>query len=467
MPVGPTGIPRFVINNSTGVSWPASGAGPGNGHIAGSVLSGTSGNYDPSSNVADLSADAPDLSSVPTDGTAVIAFETGGTYYRGQIVGVDNLLKTVDIWGYHFAEPPALTGVNWAIGGKLNSPEHPILAGGFTTQYAQPPVYEIEYTGTDYTLGAAIVVPSQSRAIWLGTGAQKPRLTSAAAGTRVFDFNGYGTHQLRNLSLVANGTAGTYLFDVTTRDAVYLEDCELSQAAYIFYGTNDIQNITLNRCHIHDLNEVRGQWASLTLHACLIEDCNTGLTNRQGRLMLADRCIVRNITGDALFMQGGSSGDPTIIVRNSAFYNVGHLCYIYNSGDTGGPLFENCVAWKINGYVFRWGYAWGGLPAVRRCKAFAWGSAASGRDQGDPAFTALDDPSQEIVLTADPFTNAAGGDFSLNNVAGGGAAIREVGWPTTWPASLPTTSYPDIGPVVRQATGGSSTVIIKRPRRIM
>ncbi len=54
-----------------------------------------------------------------------------------------------------------------------------------------------------------------------------------------------------------------------------------------------------------------------------------------------------------------------------------------------------------------------------------------------------------ILLTGDPFTNAAGNDFSLNNTAGAGAACRAAGIPTSSGTySLPgvsTPSYPDIG----------------------
>ena len=35
----------------------------------------------------------------------------------------------------------------------------------------------------------------------------------------------------------------------------------------------------------------------------------------------------------------------------------------------------------------------------------------------------------DVILTADPFTNAAGGDFTLNNTAGGGKAARGTGTP--------------------------------------
>lgn len=41
--------------------------------------------------------------------------------------------------------------------------------------------------------------------------------------------------------------------------------------------------------------------------------------------------------------------------------------------------------------------------------------------------------SNDITLSADPFTNAAGGDFTLNNTAGGGADLKNVAFPTSIP----------------------------------
>jgi hypothetical protein len=50
----------------------------------------------------------------------------------------------------------------------------------------------------------------------------------------------------------------------------------------------------------------------------------------------------------------------------------------------------------------------------------------------------------DVLLTADPYTNAAGNDFSLNTTAGGGAACRAAGFPGLFPGGL-TRGYVDIG----------------------
>lgn len=54
--------------------------------------------------------------------------------------------------------------------------------------------------------------------------------------------------------------------------------------------------------------------------------------------------------------------------------------------------------------------------------------------------------SNDVTLTADPFTDKTNNDFSLNTTAGGGAACRAAGYPGVWTAST-TTGYSDLGAV--------------------
>lgn len=59
-----------------------------------------------------------------------------------------------------------------------------------------------------------------------------------------------------------------------------------------------------------------------------------------------------------------------------------------------------------------------------------------------------------ITLTADPFTNAAGSDFSLNNTAGGGALLRALGAIGAFPGGVSTNTYADVGAAQHQDSGG-------------
>lgn len=61
---------------------------------------------------------------------------------------------------------------------------------------------------------------------------------------------------------------------------------------------------------------------------------------------------------------------------------------------------------------------------------------------------------QDVTLTADPYTNAAGGDFSLNSTAGGGAAAKGTAQPGAIVAHTATGAM-DFGAFQAAATGSS------------
>jgi hypothetical protein len=60
----------------------------------------------------------------------------------------------------------------------------------------------------------------------------------------------------------------------------------------------------------------------------------------------------------------------------------------------------------------------------------------------------------DVTLTGDPFTNAAGNDFTLNSTAGAGAACRNAGTPGTLPGLASQVGYADIGVYRHQDVGG-------------
>lgn len=67
-----------------------------------------------------------------------------------------------------------------------------------------------------------------------------------------------------------------------------------------------------------------------------------------------------------------------------------------------------------------------------------------------------------VTLSGAPFTNAASGDFSLNNTAGAGASCRGAGigtFPTTQGGYGSTLGYPDIGAVQHQDAGGAAGML--------
>lgn len=95
----------------------------------------------------------------------------------------------------------------------------------------------------------------------------------------------------------------------------------------------------------------------------------------------------------------------------------------------------DCIAVNNGAYGFYSGSANNRLILLR-CADY---NNTSGRnDSGTGTWDDIDEP----AITADPFTDAANGDFSLNVAAGGGLLLRGLSF--AFPAAL-TTSYHDIG----------------------
>jgi len=120
--------------------------------------------------------------------------------------------------------------------------------------------------------------------------------------------------------------------------------------------------------------------------------------------------------------------------------------FALNSGTTPEAAI-NCIAVNNSG----WGFNFNGSNAnalLRNCATY--GNSSGGINTANLVNASLQNISP-IALTANPFTNAAGNDFSLNNVSGGGKLCRGVAQAFR---GLSTTGYPDLGAVQHQDAGG-------------
>ena len=100
--------PKILFNSSTGSDTQASGAGPA------TAIFGTGASLNSSTSV-DLSADAPNLSGVATDGSACLWVSTSSGRQFAKITAVNNTTKIVTV---ALAYGVTATGLTWAIGGK-------------------------------------------------------------------------------------------------------------------------------------------------------------------------------------------------------------------------------------------------------------------------------------------------------------------------------------------------------------
>lgn len=226
--------------------------------------------------------------------------------------------------------------------------------------------------------------------------------------------------------------AQTASSSATSVTAQYRE-CEIAYCTGAGWTSSVSLVADFSSCYIHHnalegINHVAAS-GTVNCRGCIITD-NTGRGIHMGRaasplhrLVLENSTLANNGTAQLAFALTSGTERETII-RNNIFYGAGagtNINMVTASKDAGFLMFNN---------------AFGGSGAFSNTNCTT----------GEGA----------ITLSGDPFTNAASGDYSLNNTAGAGAACRGVGVPTTFPGGL-TTNTLDIGAAQHAEAGGGGT----------
>jgi hypothetical protein len=196
-------------------------------------------------------------------------------------------------------------------------------------------------------------------------------------------------------------------------------DCAVSHCD----GTAAYTGLGCVRCFAYSCAAIGFSGGQVT--DCHADSCDSGY----GDVPTCSFCIASNNTGRGFERASGMAVS----------------CVSYNNGSDGfyyyrASILINCISISDGEYSVRNGDA-NNLILYN----FASDGAASGR-----ILTATPFDLNPITLTADPFTNAAALDFSLNDAAGGGALCKAAG-----ASPYGQTGYPDVGVV--QSEGGGYT----------
>lgn len=195
---------------------------------------------------------------------------------------------------------------------------------------------------------------------------------------------------------------------------ILIEDCEITSCTDGIYVGG--QRVSVVRCFIHD-NALVSYSPIHFLTSC--DECHVAWN------------LVTNNTGCTY---GIFSGGGTCRITNNTVYNSGAIG-VTTSGNYYGPMIvRNNIIVNSAGYGM---VGASGYPAQPWWDGNAYYNNTSGTRQyldDTGSVNAINAVSPytnvlDVILSAGPFTNAAGGDFTLNNTAGGGAACRGAGTP--------------------------------------
>jgi hypothetical protein len=151
--------------------------------------------------------------------------------------------------------------------------------------------------------------------------------------------------------------------------------------------------------------------------------------------------VIVNGSGDAITL---TSVVSVLIRGNTLYNNVGNTAAIFINTDTVTHIESNIVIGT------------GAKPGIAATAAGTIVGRYNAFRSNSVDYLLVDSGLGDVSLSADPFTNAAVGDFSLNSTAGGGAACKAAGYPGTFPNGT-TVGFLDIGAVQNNGGGGGGS----------
>lgn len=292
----------------------------------------------------------------------------------------------------------------------------------------------------------------------------RPTITTATNSTPLFTCN--GATYLDFIHLEHTNTASTrdkgYIANTANSTNLRWIDCVFSGLSQAIAGNSaGFIGMSLQRCEIKNCTTVNvgavvaggsffgnyfhdnaGDGISYSFVSSMLIHWN--IFDSNGRYAVSDTTgsgstfgalsIVSNVfygqTSDGIRMTGDVNAAAPVEIANNIFYGNG-------------------------GY----GQNWTNLSSTEASALILFNTNNAYRNNTSGPLNGMTAGTDDVTLTADPFTSAAGGDFSLNNDAGGGAACRAAGYPGAFPGGL-TTGYLDIGAAQHQDAGGGGSVIV-------
>ncbi len=285
-------------------------------------------------------------------------------------------------------------------------------------------------------------------------------------------------------AILDGGTSGVSYILMTpngyVKDMIFQNNGASGSAVGVALGVNES---ILERVTVHDVQGVGISVAATnTVLECETYACNKSNTADGAGIRVSGggtvrRCISHHNTGNVThgFAVLGSNSTGVSIQDCIADANGQHGFALPNNALTGfGLTIEDCIATNNAGSGIYLGTTSGtkngavvenaitgnngtnincaqadvGQYRFTNCAFFGLGGAITGANASNVVGS--------IALSSNPFNDSANGDFSLNNVAGAGAACRNAGrgsyTQTTSYYPKTTTSYPDVGGVQHRET---------------
>lgn len=294
---------------------------------------------------------------------------------------------------------------------------------------------EIHIKSGTYTITSQIDTSSKNMALY-GFGSShldqgtKPLITTSTNSIAMINGAGFGFKLgLSNLSFSTTaGTPGTGF--KSNSGSLTCSDCIFDGFQYGFdMATVSLEFLRLFRVEIKNCTSY-GLYGHVNAYSCILCDCyihdnsigfySAASSNNDGAVVIVRSRIVDNTTIGIKQVVGQS---PFVLIGNTIANNGTDGVEMLGVNQSYFEVYNN-IFYGNGGYAIN--YTHGSSTTTSRWSPLrngpnAYGANASGN------FRTIGAGVNDVTLTADPFTNAAGGDYTLNSVSGGGAACQNAG----------------------------------------
>lgn len=292
----------------------------------------------------------------------------------------------------------------------------------------------------------------------------RPTITCATNSVNLFELNAATYVDFVHLKITHTaGTRGAAFAGVTAASSdIRIIDCVVDGCSYAVSASSRELNV-LTFAGNTVINCTSGGIANAANIQYLLG--NTFRSNTGSGWDSAGATVSTGVFIGNLFASNGRGIYDTGTTRTMSFIVVGNTFANntddgFRSDETTGSialLHANNIYWSNGGSGDYGINLQDGATEIAARLLFNRNNAYGDNGTGSDHRNNLSAGTGDVTLTADPFTNAAGGDYSLNNTAGGGAACRAVAFPASF-VDGSTTNALDIGAVQHEDAGGGGTV---------
>lgn len=255
------------------------------------------------------------------------------------------------------------------------------------------------------------------------TGNNRPLINSSSAIASLVNVS-KGPRVFAHFRLNGNDsvTDGLTMGDTFDMRGAQITNVKVEQTTrYGIVGQASNQHGGITGCEVTDLKTgaTAGIYGGVCV-ACYVHD-SPGVGFRL--VQSAVSCVADTMTGDGF--QLGDLG-YAVFVNHCVAYACGGDGFEFAETYSSIGAFLNSISYGNTGF----GLKIDKTERIARPNLIDYNAVGSNTAGARSNFQA---GPHDVTLTADPFTDAANGDFSLNSTAGGGAALKALGFPPTLP----------------------------------